>query len=40
LESSFSFPSSQYLLSIGAGTEPFTGSNAVLTTSTYSCVVN
>lgn len=25
LEKSFSFPSSQYLLSIGAGTEPFTG---------------
>lgn len=33
------FPSSQYLLSIGAGTEPFSGSNAVLTTSAYSCVV-
>lgn len=27
--------SSLYLLSIGAGTEPFTGSNAVLTTSQY-----
>jgi xyloglucan-specific endo-beta-1,4-glucanase len=40
LESSFKFPSSQYLLSIGAGTEPFTGSNAVLTTSSYSCVIN
>ncbi|KUJ21836.1 concanavalin A-like lectin/glucanase [Mollisia scopiformis] len=35
-----SFPSSQYLLSIGAGTEPFTGSSAVLTTSAYSTVVN
>jgi xyloglucan-specific endo-beta-1,4-glucanase len=40
LESSFSFPSSQYLLSIGAGTEPFTGSGAVFSTSAYKCVVN
>jgi len=40
LESSFSFPSSQYLLSIGAGSEPFTGSGAVFKTSAYSCVVN
>jgi len=40
LESSQGYPSSQYLLSIGAGTEPFTGSNAVLTTSAYSTVVN
>jgi len=40
LESSQGFPSSQYLLSIGAGTEPFTGSNAVFTTSAYSAVVN
>jgi len=40
LESSLAFPSSQYLLSIGAGTEPFTGSGAVFTTSAYSCVVN
>jgi len=39
LINSQSFPSSQYLLSIGAGTEPFSGSNAVLTTSAYSCVV-
>ncbi|KAI0388824.1 family 12 glycosyl hydrolase [Xylariaceae sp. FL0594] len=31
---------SQYLTSLGAGTEPFTGSNAVLTTSAYSAVVN
>lgn len=38
--SSFSFPSSQYLLNIGAGTEPFTGSGAVFKTSAYSCVVN
>lgn len=30
-------PSSQYLLSIGAGTEAFTGSDAVLTVSAYSC---
>ncbi|ORY59949.1 endoglucanase A precursor [Pseudomassariella vexata] len=29
-------PTSQYLLSAGAGTEPFTGSNAVLKTSAYS----
>jgi len=40
LESSFSFPSSQYLLSIGAGSETFTGTSAVFTTSAYSCVVN
>ena len=30
---------SQYLLSLGAGTEPFTGSNAKFTTSKYSAVV-
>ncbi|PQE23471.1 glycosyl hydrolase family 12 protein [Rutstroemia sp. NJR-2017a BBW] len=30
------YPTSQYLLSVQAGTEPFTGSNAVLTTSAYS----
>jgi xyloglucan-specific endo-beta-1,4-glucanase len=40
LGSSFSFPSSQYLLSIGAGSEPFTGYGAVFKTSAYSCVVN
>jgi xyloglucan-specific endo-beta-1,4-glucanase len=40
LENSFSFPSSQYLLSIGAGSEPFTGSGAVFKTSAYKCVVN
>lgn len=32
--------SSQYLQSIGAGTEPFTGSNAVLSNSAYSCSLN
>ncbi|KAI1311737.1 family 12 glycosyl hydrolase [Xylaria venustula] len=31
---------SQYVTSIGAGTEPFVGSNAVLTTTAYSIVVN
>ncbi|KAI0517311.1 family 12 glycosyl hydrolase [Xylaria bambusicola] len=31
---------SQYVTSIGAGTEPFVGSNAVLTTSAYSITVN
>ncbi|KAI9711261.1 MAG: hypothetical protein M1820_002248 [Bogoriella megaspora] len=36
LETNNKFPSSQYLVSIGAGTEPFTGSNAVLTTTGYS----
>jgi xyloglucan-specific endo-beta-1,4-glucanase len=40
LENSFSFPSSKYLLSIGAGSEPFTGSDAIFSTSAYSCVVN
>ena len=34
------FSTSQYLTSIGAGTEPFTGSNAVLTVSAYSVVIN
>lgn len=28
-------PATQYIKSIGAGTEPFTGSNAKLTTSSY-----
>ncbi|KAJ9138673.1 hypothetical protein NKR23_g8316 [Pleurostoma richardsiae] len=32
-------PSSQYLLSVGAGTEAFIGSNAVFTTSAYTCSV-
>ncbi|KAI0877110.1 family 12 glycosyl hydrolase [Hypoxylon argillaceum] len=31
---------SQYLTSLGAGTEPFVGSNAVLTTSAYSVAIN
>lgn len=33
-------PSSQILQSIGAGTEPFVGSNAVFTTSAYTAVLN
>jgi len=33
-------PKTHFLTSIGAGTEPFTGTNAVLTTSAYSVVVN
>jgi xyloglucan-specific endo-beta-1,4-glucanase len=33
-------PGSQILQSIGAGTEPFTGSNAVLTTSSYSVSIS
>ncbi|EFX06442.1 xyloglucan-specific endo-beta-1,4-glucanase precursor [Grosmannia clavigera kw1407] len=33
------FPSTQFLLSVGAGTEPFTGSDAVLTVSAYSLSV-
>lgn len=40
LISSQGLSSSQILQSIGAGTEPFVGSNAVLTTSAYSCSVN
>ncbi|KAK5679571.1 hypothetical protein LTS10_008392 [Elasticomyces elasticus] len=35
-----SFDSSQYLVSIGAGTEAFTGSNAVFTTSSYSIAID
>ena len=35
-----SMPNTQYLISIGAGTEPFTGSNAKLTTSKYSVTVS
>ncbi|KAH8800610.1 endoglucanase A precursor [Xylogone sp. PMI_703] len=35
LESSQGMPSSQYLLSIQAGTEPFTGSNAQLAVTSY-----
>jgi len=33
-------PTSHYLTSIGAGTEPFTGTNAILTTSGYSISVS
>ena len=33
-------PSSQYLKSVGAGTEPTIGSNAVFTTKSYSVQVN
>jgi xyloglucan-specific endo-beta-1,4-glucanase len=40
LESAEGFPSSQYLKNIGAGTEPFTGTNAVLSVSAYKTVVN
>jgi len=40
LENSQGVSSSQYLQSIGAGTEPFTGSNAVFTTSAYSITVS
>jgi len=40
LESNEGFSTSQYLLSAGAGTEPFTGSDAILTTTAYSLVVS
>lgn len=40
LEQHYGVSSSLYLQSIGAGTEPFTGSNAVLTTSAYSVTVS
>jgi xyloglucan-specific endo-beta-1,4-glucanase len=36
LTSKQGMPKSQILTSVGAGTEPFSGSNAVLTTSAYS----
>ena len=36
LETSEGFSKSQYLISIQAGTEPFSGSDVVLTTSSYS----
>ena len=39
LVSSQGYDDSQYLISAGAGTEPFTGSNAVFTTSAYSISV-
>jgi xyloglucan-specific endo-beta-1,4-glucanase len=34
------FSSSQYLVSVGAGSEPTTGSNAVFTVSKYSMVIS
>jgi xyloglucan-specific endo-beta-1,4-glucanase len=34
------FSASQYITGIGAGTEPFTGSNAVLSVSSYSVSIN
>ncbi|KAK1929439.1 Xyloglucan-specific endo-beta-1 [Phytophthora citrophthora] len=34
------FPSTQYLTTLEAGTEPFTGSNAKMTVSAYSAAVN
>lgn len=40
LTSNRGMSTSQYVNSIGAGTEPFVGSNAVLTTSAYSVAVN
>lgn len=40
LESNEGFSTSQYLLSIGAGTEPFTGTDAVLTTTAYSLIIS
>jgi xyloglucan-specific endo-beta-1,4-glucanase len=40
LTNSQGFPASQFLLSLGAGSEPFTGSNAVFTTTAYSTVIN
>ena len=40
LTTSQGLPASQYLISVGAGTEPFLGQNAVFSTSAYSCAVN
>ncbi|KKK12473.1 hypothetical protein P175DRAFT_0430638 [Aspergillus ochraceoroseus IBT 24754] len=40
LERSHKFPTSQYLTHVQAGTEPFTGSNAKLTVSSYSVHVS
>ncbi|TPX08869.1 uncharacterized protein E0L32_009687 [Thyridium curvatum] len=40
LVSSQGLPTSQYVQSIGAGTETFTGSNAKFSTSAYSCSVS
>ena len=40
LETNYSVSSSLYLQSIGAGSEVFTGTNAVLTTTAYTLAVN
>lgn len=40
LTSNNGMATSQYVTSLGAGTEPFVGSNAVLTTTAYSIAVN
>ena len=40
LEENEAYSSSQYLQSVGAGTEPFTGSSAVFSTSAYSLVAS
>ena len=40
LTSKQGYSASQYITSIGAGTEPFIGTDAVMTTSAYSVVVN
>lgn len=40
LANNFGYSTSQYVTSIGAGTEPFTGTNAVLSVSAYSVVFN
>ncbi|KAJ8132496.1 hypothetical protein O1611_g1132 [Lasiodiplodia mahajangana] len=40
LTSNQGMSTSQYVTSLGAGTEPFVGSNAVLTTSAYSVAIN
>ena len=40
LATNYGYSTSQYLTSIGAGTEPFTGTSAVLSVSAYSVVIN
>jgi xyloglucan-specific endo-beta-1,4-glucanase len=40
LASNEGYSTSQYITSIGAGTEPFTGTDAVLSVSAYSVVIN
>ncbi|KAF1816583.1 xyloglucan-specific endo-beta-1,4-glucanase precursor [Eremomyces bilateralis CBS 781.70] len=40
LRSNNGLPAGQYLTSVGAGTEPFVGQNAVFTTTAYSCAIN